>query len=311
MKKLVVLTGAGISAESGIKTFRDADGLWEGYDVMEVASPKGFRENAELVLDFYNQRRKQLLAVKPNKAHYNLAVLEKHFDVEIITQNIDDLHERAGCKNITHLHGELLKVRSVIDENLILDWKKDLILGDVCSKGHQLRPHIVWFGEMVPMLDKAIEIDTNIDIGHGRIETRKCSVISNFLFVENKNQKWKNLNQVIKIESIREFKNSDKPTEKATRYYISSLENDANQYQKNIRSHWGIENKLHWTLDVGFSEDSSRKRNKNAAQNYSVLLKIALNLLKNEKTEKQGIAGKRLKAGWNENYLLKVLSLKV
>lgn len=121
----------------------------------------------------------------------------------------------------------------------------------------------------------------------------------------------KKLNQVIKIESIREFKNSDKPIEKATRYYVSSLENSANQYQKNIRSHWGIENKLHWTLDVGFSEDSSRKRNKNAAQNYSVLLKIALNLLKNEKKEKQGIAGKRLKAGWNENYLLKVLSLKV
>ena len=158
---------------------------------------------------------------------------------------------------------------------------------------------------------KEIEIDTNIDIGHGRIETRKCSVISNFLFIENIGQKWKNLNQVIKIESIREFKNSDKPIEKATRYYISSLENNANEYQKNIRSHWGIENKLHWILDVGFSEDSSRKRNKNAAQNYSVLLKIALNLIKNEKTEKQGIAGKRLKAGWNENYLLKVLSLKV
>ena len=158
---------------------------------------------------------------------------------------------------------------------------------------------------------KEIEVDTHIDIGHGRIETRKCSVISNFLFIENKNEKWKKLNQVIRIESIREFKNSDKPTEKSTRYYISSLENSANQYQKNIRSHWGIENKLHWTLDVGFSEDSSRKRNKNAAQNYSVLLKIALNLLKNEKTEKQGIAGKRLKAGWNENYLLKVLSLKV
>jgi predicted transposase YbfD/YdcC len=158
---------------------------------------------------------------------------------------------------------------------------------------------------------KEIEVDTNIDIGHGRIETRKCSVISNFLFIENKDEKWKKLNQVIKIESIREFKNSDKPTEKATRYYISSLENNANQYQKNIRSHWGIENKLHWTLDVSFSEDSSRKRNKNAAQNYSVLLKIALNLLKNEKTEKQGIAGKRLKAGWNENYLLKVLNVKV
>lgn len=158
---------------------------------------------------------------------------------------------------------------------------------------------------------KEIEVDTHIDIGHGRIETRKCNVISNFLFIENKNEKWKKLNQIIKIESIREFKNSDKPIEKATRYYISSLENNANEYQKNIRSHWGIENKLHWTLDVGFSEDSSRKRNKNAAQNYSVLLKIALNLLKNEKTEKQGIAGKRLKAGWNEAYLLKVLNVKV
>jgi predicted transposase YbfD/YdcC len=158
---------------------------------------------------------------------------------------------------------------------------------------------------------KEIEVDTHIDIGHGRIETRKCSVISNFLFIENKDEKWKKLNQVIKIESIREFKNSNKPIEKATRYYISSLKNNANEYQKNIRSHWGVENKLHWTLDVGFSEDASRKRNNNAAQNYSVLLKIALNLLRNEKTEKQGIAGKRLKAGWNENYLLKVLSIKV
>lgn len=158
---------------------------------------------------------------------------------------------------------------------------------------------------------KEIVIDTSIDIGHGRIETRKCSVVSNFLFIENQNNKWKNLKQVIKIESIREFKNSDKPMEKATRYYISSLENNAEQYQKNIRSHWGVENKLHWTLDVGFSEDASRKRNQNAAQNYSVILKIALNLLKNEKTEKQGIAGKRLKAAWNESYLLKVLSVKV
>jgi predicted transposase YbfD/YdcC len=158
---------------------------------------------------------------------------------------------------------------------------------------------------------KDIETDTDIDMGHGRIETRKCSVISNFFFIENPNDKWKNINQVIKIESIREFKNSDKPTEIATRYYISSLENKAHQYQKNIRSHWGIENKLHWTLDVGFSEDSSRKRAGNAAQNYSVLLKIALNLLKNEKSEKQGIPGKRLKAAWNEKYLLKVLSVKV
>ena len=158
---------------------------------------------------------------------------------------------------------------------------------------------------------KNIETDTSIDIGHGRIETRTCSVISDFLFIENKNDKWKKLKQVIKIESIREFKNSEKQTEKATRYYISNLNNKAKQYQTNIRSHWGVENKLHWTLDVAFSEDASRKRNKNAAQNYSILLKIALNLLKNEKTEKQGIAGKRLKAGWNEQYLLKVLNIKV
>ena len=158
---------------------------------------------------------------------------------------------------------------------------------------------------------KVSDTNTNIDYGHGRIETRKCSVISDFLFIENKGNKWKNLNQIIRIESLREFKNSDKADEKSIRYYISSLENNAEQYQQNIRSHWGVENKLHWTLDVGFSEDASRKRNKNAAQNYSILLKIALNLLKNEKTEKQGITGKRLKAGWNEDYLLKVLNIKV
>lgn len=164
MKKLVVLTGAGISAESGIKTFRDADGLWEGYDIMQVATPEGFATNPKLVLDFYNQRRKQLLEVKPNKAHFNLVELELFFDVEIITQNVDDLHERAGSKNVIHLHGELLKVRSSIDELDVLQWKKDLFLGDFCSKKSQLRPHIVWFGEMVPMLDKAIEITKKADI---------------------------------------------------------------------------------------------------------------------------------------------------
>ncbi len=158
---------------------------------------------------------------------------------------------------------------------------------------------------------KITDTNTNIDYGHGRIETRKCSVISDFLFIENKGDKWKNLNQIVRIESLREFKNSDKADEKSIRYYISSLENNAEQYQQNIRSHWGVENKLHWTLDVGFSEDASRKRKNNATQNYSILLKIALNLLKNEKTEKQGIAGKRLKAGWNEDYLLKVLNIKV
>ena len=158
---------------------------------------------------------------------------------------------------------------------------------------------------------KSIETETDIDLGHGRIETRKCSVISNFKFINNTDDKWNKLNQIIKIESIRAFKNSDKATEKATRYYISSLEDTAVNYQSHIRSHWGVENKLHWTLDVAFSEDASRKRNGNAAQNYSILLKIALNLLRNEKTEKQGIAGKRLKAGWNESYLLKILNIKV
>ena len=134
MKKLVILTGAGISAESGIKTFRDSDGLWEGHDVMEVASAEGYLKNPTLVLEFYNQRRKQLLEVIPNKAHLNLAKLERDFNVEIITQNVDDLHERAGSTQITHLHGELLKVRSTGDEEDILEWKKKLVLGNLCKK---------------------------------------------------------------------------------------------------------------------------------------------------------------------------------
>ena len=164
MKNLIVLTGAGISAESGIKTFRDANGLWEGHDVMEVASYEGFVKNPELVLNFYNERRKQLLEVRPNKAHYILAELEKDFNIEIITQNVDDLHERAGSSKVIHLHGELLKVRSSVDDSLILDWHKDLIIGDVDKDNNQLRPHIVWFGEMVPLLETAIEITSKADI---------------------------------------------------------------------------------------------------------------------------------------------------
>lgn len=164
MKRIVVLTGAGISAESGIKTFRDADGLWEGHDVMEVASPQGWQNNMELVLDFYNQRRKQLLSVEPNPAHYALANLEKEFDVQIITQNIDDLHERAGSSNVTHLHGELLKARSTFDEDLVMDWKNDIQLGDFCEYNHQIRPHVVWFGEAVPMFQVAAEITEEADI---------------------------------------------------------------------------------------------------------------------------------------------------
>lgn len=164
MKRIVVLTGAGISAESGIKTFRDADGLWEGHDVMEVASPLGWDKNKALVLDFYNQRRRQLLKVQPNLAHKALVSLEEKFDVHIITQNIDDLHERAGSSNITHLHGELLKARSTFDENLILDWKKNICIGDYCEHHSQLRPHVVWFGEAVPMFEKALEITEQADI---------------------------------------------------------------------------------------------------------------------------------------------------
>ncbi len=162
-KKLVVLTGAGISAESGIKTFRDADGLWEGHDVMEVASPEGWHRNKELVLDFYNQRRRQLHEVKPNLGHIVLAELEKDFDVHIITQNVDNLHEQAGSTKVLHLHGELLKVRSINNENYIIDWKGDLHIDDFDDKGHQLRPHIVWFGEMVPALEEAITITEQAD----------------------------------------------------------------------------------------------------------------------------------------------------
>lgn len=163
MKKLVVLTGAGISAESGIKTFRDSDGLWEGHNVMDVASPQGWHRDKALVLDFYNQRRKQLHEVKPNQGHIVLAELEKDFDVHIITQNVDNLHEQAGSSKVLHLHGELLKVRSTKNENYILDWQHDLILGDVDDKGHQLRPHIVWFGEMVPALEEAVAITQQAD----------------------------------------------------------------------------------------------------------------------------------------------------
>ena len=164
MKHLVVLTGAGMSAESGIKTFRDANGLWEGHDVMEVATPQGFAKNPALVLDFYNQRRRQLLEVQPNSAHLALAQLETDFKVTIITQNVDDLHERAGSNTIIHLHGELLKARSTHNDQDIFDWRKDIQIGDVCGKGYQIRPHIVWFGEAVPLIEKAMEVCETADV---------------------------------------------------------------------------------------------------------------------------------------------------
>lgn len=164
MKHIVVMTGAGISAESGIKTFRDADGLWEGHDVMEVASPEGWRRNKELVLKFYNDRRRQLFDVKPNDAHWAIADLEKKFKVTVITQNVDDLHERAGSTNIIHLHGELRKSRSTVDPNLVYPCEGDINIGDKCEKGSQLRPHIVWFHEDVPLLYPAANVTSMADI---------------------------------------------------------------------------------------------------------------------------------------------------
>ena len=165
MKNLVILSGAGISAESGIRTFRESGGLWEEYDINEVASPMGWALNKELVLRFYNDRRKQLSESKPNAGHFGLAALEKYFDVQIITQNIDNLHEQAGSTKIVHLHGELTKARSSADPALIYDiGYNDIKPGDKCEKGSQLRPHIVWFGEAVPMMDEAIRITSTADI---------------------------------------------------------------------------------------------------------------------------------------------------
>ncbi|MCC9165554.1 SIR2 family NAD-dependent protein deacylase [Pontibacter harenae] len=164
-KRLVVLTGAGISAESGIATFRDSNGLWEGHDVMEVASPQGWRKNPELVLDFYNQRRKNAHEVRPNAGHLALVELEQDFNVRIITQNVDDLHERAGSSIVMHLHGKLFESRSTLDERLIYPMKGwELNIGDKCERGSQLRPNIVWFGEAVPMMEKAMEEALKADV---------------------------------------------------------------------------------------------------------------------------------------------------
>ncbi|MEQ9217992.1 MAG: NAD-dependent deacylase [Cyclobacteriaceae bacterium] len=164
-KKIVVLTGAGISAESGLRTFRDAGGLWEGYDVMEVASIDGWRRNPALVLDFYNQRRKQARSAKPNAGHMALAQLEAEFDVTIVTQNVDTLHEQAGSTDVIHLHGNLFQSKSSVDDSLIYDiGEQEINLGDKCEKGSQLRPNIVWFGEMVPMMEVAARIASGSDI---------------------------------------------------------------------------------------------------------------------------------------------------
>lgn len=163
-KKLVVLTGAGISAESGLKTFRDIDGLWEGYDVYEVATPRGFEKNPQLVLEFYNLRRQDVAAAQPNGAHIGLAELEKDFDVTIITQNIDDLHERGGSTKVLHLHGEIFKMRSATNDKLVKEIKGDIQVGDLAEDGGQWRPHIVWFEELVPMIETAVEVMRTADI---------------------------------------------------------------------------------------------------------------------------------------------------
>lgn len=161
---IVVLTGAGISAESGITTFRDSNGLWENHRIEDVATPEGWKRNPALVLDFYNQRRRQLFDVAPNAAHLAITALQEHFDVQVITQNVDDLHERAGNNNVLHLHGALRQVRSEQYPELVYDWEKDLHLGDVCVRGSQLRPHIVWFGEEVPMLPLAARMAEQADV---------------------------------------------------------------------------------------------------------------------------------------------------
>lgn len=164
-KKLVVLSGAGISAESGLSTFRDSGGIWEGYDINQVATPEGWNRNPEQVLEFYNLRREQACSVKPNVAHFGIAELELEFEVEIITQNVDNLHERAGSTKVLHLHGELTKARSVDDDNLIIDiGNKRIKIGDCASDEKQLRPHIVWFGEMVPKMEEAVLIVEEADI---------------------------------------------------------------------------------------------------------------------------------------------------
>lgn len=162
--KLVVLTGAGISAESGLRTFRDSDGLWEGYEVTEVATPRAWRRDPALVLSFYNMRRRDVAGAVPNAAHIGLAELEKDFDVQIITQNIDDLHERAGSTKVLHLHGEIFKMRSEADESLVYDIRGDMSLGDLAPDGAQLRPHIVWFEEPVPMIAAAARLTQEADI---------------------------------------------------------------------------------------------------------------------------------------------------
>lgn len=224
-KKLVVLSGAGISAESGIKTFRDSGGLWENHSIEDVASPEGFARNPQLVLNFYNARRKQLKEVQPNDAHFILAELEEDFDVEIITQNVDNLHEKAGSTKVIHLHGELNKARPVDSETEIIEWEDDLNLGDQTSSGIQLRPHIVWFGEMVPEMDRAMKLAAKADIflvvgtsmqvypAAGLIHSvpQNCSIYVIDPHLENNMTRSENFFKTLATEGMRKFKSCLKP----------------------------------------------------------------------------------------------------
>jgi len=224
---------------------------------------------------------------------------EKSNEITAIPELLDVLNITGNTITIDAMGTQKEIAKTIITK------KADYILA---VKGNQ--PQLLEHIEDEFRFSKHSKTTTNHDLDHGRMETRTCSVITDFQFIEQNNG-WANLKSIIKIESTRAFKNSDKTTEKSTRYYISSLQNNANEFQEKVRSHWAIENKLHWTLDVAFGEDASRKRAGNAAQNYSILLKIALNLLKNDKSKKLSIKSKRLEAGWNEDYLLKILNLKV
>lgn len=212
LKKLVVLTGAGISAESGLKTFRDSDGLWEGYNIEDVATYNAWLKNPTLVLDFYNERRKAVLKSQPNTAHQILAELQEVFDVHIVTQNVDDLHERAGSKKILHLHGEILKMKSTNNENKFYSIETDIYLGDKAEDGFQLRPHIVWFGEQVPMMDKAIincmEAEIFVVIGTSLAVYPAAGLINYVSYETPKFIIDKKIPNIVGVQNINPFKNT-------------------------------------------------------------------------------------------------------
>jgi NAD-dependent deacetylase len=225
MKKIVVLSGAGVSAESGIPTFRDANGLWEGHDIMDVASPYGWRKNPALVLEFYNQRRKFAYSAKPNAGHFAIAQLEDHFQVVVVTQNVDNLHEKAGSSNVIHLHGELFKVRSTLDESIVLDLEGwELNVGDKCPRGSQLRPHIVWFGESVPNIEKAIQETKDADIfivvGTSLVVYPAASLIE---YVDHSSPKYIVDKRIPEIKNMKNLYKIEKPSSEGLPELVNEL----------------------------------------------------------------------------------------